>query len=65
MLVCGRCMSATHEAGAAIRVTPIAMSIGQAAGTVAGLSAVKQVSVRKLELVKIQCALNEMGATIC
>ncbi len=35
LVVVGRCVSATHEAAAAIRVTPIVMAIGQAGGTVA------------------------------
>ncbi|MBQ4642361.1 MAG: FAD-dependent oxidoreductase [Oscillospiraceae bacterium] len=64
LLVCGRCMSATHEAGAAIRVTPIAMGVGQAAGTAAGLAAVEGTSVRNVEISKIHCALEKMGATI-
>lgn len=64
LLVCGRCMSATHEAGAAIRVTPIAMGVGQAAGTVAGLSAGMAVPVRALEVSQIHCALQALGATV-
>jgi len=39
LLVVGRCVSATHEAAAAIRVTPIAMAVGQAGGVVAALAA--------------------------
>ena len=64
LLVCGRCMSATHEAGAAIRVTPIAMGVGQAAGAAAGLAASKSVPVKNLEIVQIHDALLKLRATI-
>lgn len=63
-LVCGRCMSATHEAGAAIRVTPIAMGVGQAAGAAAGLASTEGIPVRNLEIVKIHDALLKLRATI-
>lgn len=39
LVVAGRCISVTHEACAAIRVTPIVMAIGQAAGTAAAQAA--------------------------
>ena len=39
LIVAGRCISATHEACAAIRVTPIVMAAAQAAGAAAAQSA--------------------------
>ncbi len=38
LIVAGRCISTTHEACAAIRVTPIVMAMGEAAGTAAAQS---------------------------
>lgn len=65
LIVCGRCLSATHEAGAAIRVTPIAMATGQAAGVAAGLCTTSDVSIRELEYDKLSAALTDIKATFC
>ena len=64
LLVCGRCISATHEAGAAIRVTPIAMGVGQAAGAAAGLAAASEIVLRTLSPEKVRRALVLLGATV-
>lgn len=64
LFVCGRCISATHEAGAAIRVTPIAMATGQAAGAAAGLSAVMDISATDIAYKKLKAALRKIDATI-
>ena len=64
LLVSGRCISATHEASAAIRVTPIAMAVGQAAGTAAALSCLQDLPVRALPVARVQQTLERMGASI-
>ncbi len=38
LLVTGRCVCATHEAAASVRITPTAMALGEAAGTAAALA---------------------------
>ena len=64
LLVCGRCISVTHEAGAAVRVTPIAMATGQAAGTAAAISVKAGASVRDIEYRALEEALVAIGATL-
>ena len=39
LLVTGRCVSATHEAAAAVRITPTGMALGEAAGIAAAMAA--------------------------
>ncbi len=49
LLVAGRCISTTHEALASTRLTPTVMTLGQAAGTAAALSAAAGVAPRALD----------------
>ena len=64
LLVCGRCLSATHEAGAAVRVAPIAMGVGQAAGVAAALCARECRNAAELPAASVQQALVGLGASI-
>lgn len=64
LLVGGRPISANHEAHSAIRVQPIAIAIGQAAGAAAGLCALNNVLPRSVDVKLVQEALVEQGASL-
>ena len=61
LILAGRAIGADHHASAAIRVTPIAMAIGQGAGTLAGLSVINNVSPNNLDYKKLEVSLKEQG----
>ena len=48
LVVVGRCISASHEACSAVRVSPIAMAIGQAGGTAGAMAAKRGCSALEL-----------------
>ncbi|WP_066500967.1 FAD-dependent oxidoreductase [Abyssisolibacter fermentans] len=48
LIVTGRAISATHEAFASVRVSPICMALGQAAGTAAAISLDKNTDFRNV-----------------
>lgn len=62
LLVAGRCISVTHEACAAIRVTPIVMAIGQAAGCAAALSVSCKQPANQLDTDLLRRSLKMQGA---
>jgi hypothetical protein len=62
VLVAGRCISSTHEAFAAFRVSAIVMAIGQGAGTAAAMAAAKDSSPREVDVSQLQRTLREQGA---
>ena len=64
LLVAGRCISATHEAQASIRILPIVATLGQAAGVAAAVAHHAGVSPREASVAEIQRILTEQGAFI-
>lgn len=61
LVVVGRCISATHEASAAFRVTPISMAIGQAGGVVAAEAILQSVPPNNVSYSKVQKTLLSQG----
>jgi hypothetical protein len=64
LVIAGRCISATHEAMAAFRVTPIAMAIGQAAGTIAAVATRTGTPPARVEYGAVRARLLEDGAKL-
>jgi hypothetical protein len=62
LLVTGRCISATHEAMASVRITPTAMALGQAAGMAASIAVTEKTSVQAIDVQKLQNLLWQDGA---
>ncbi len=63
-LVAGRCISATHEAFAAFRVSAIVMAIAQAAGTAAAMAARAGTSPRAIDPQVLRATLRARGAFV-
>lgn len=64
LLVAGRCISATHEGQAAVRIMPNCMALGQAAGAAAALSVRGKILPRKLDMGLLRKTLLEQRAAI-
>jgi hypothetical protein len=64
LVVVGRCISATHEAAAALRVTPIAMAIGQAGGIAAAEAAARKLDPAQVPYAVIRERLLAQGALL-
>ena len=62
LLVTGRCISATHEAQASIRIMPIVCCLGEAAGTAAALAAAAKVSPAGIDMKRLHSRLEANGA---
>ncbi len=64
LLLAGRSIGADHNASAAIRVTPIAMAIGQGAGTLAALAVKSGVAPCGVDYKQLRGALLEAGVRL-
>ena len=64
LLVAGRCISATHEAQASIRILPIVCTLGEAAGTAAALALKANCNVKDVDISTLQKTLTDAGAFI-
>jgi len=62
LLVAGRCISATHEALASLRVTGVCMAIGEAAGLAAARAAASGSGVRDVDGTKLRAELISRGS---
>ncbi|WP_438483311.1 FAD-dependent oxidoreductase [Oleiharenicola lentus] len=64
LIIVGRCISATHEAAAAFRVTPISMAIGQGGGVAAAEAVRAGTSPASVPFDKIREKLLSQGALL-
>ena len=62
LIVTGRCLSATHEACAAVRVTPILMAVSQGAGTAAAQAVSDRTDANRIDIQKLRGTLAADGA---
>ncbi|MBQ8893961.1 MAG: FAD-dependent oxidoreductase [Clostridia bacterium] len=64
LLVAGRCISATHEAQASIRIMPICATLGQAAGTALAIARKTGTNARTVDVKALRQKLLEQGASL-
>lgn len=64
LLVAGRAIGATHEAQASIRIMPICICLGEAAGTAAGVADKTGVDAADVDIAALRGRLVEKGAFI-
>jgi hypothetical protein len=64
LVYAGRAICATHEASAALRVSPIAMAIGQAAGSVAALAVQSNIPPTDVAYENVRSALIAQRASL-
>ncbi len=61
LLMSGRCISVTHEALGSTRISPVSMSLGQAAGIAAALSASQKKAPARIQAGEVQREIIHQG----
>lgn len=64
LLVAGRCISATHEAQASIRIMPICACLGEAAGTAAAVAYHSNKTAHTVDVNAVRETLRKNGAAL-
>ena len=64
LIVAGRCLSATHEAQAAVRVMPICACMGDAVGTAITVAKKTGTNTHTLDVQKVRARLIANGAEL-
>lgn len=64
LLIAGRCISATHEAQASVRIMPICCCLGEAAGTAVAIAHNTNKNVHTVDIKALQKTLTESGAVL-
>ncbi len=64
LLVAGRCLSATHEAQASVRIMPICCCLGEAAGTAVAVAFKSGKNAHSVDKASLQKKLVENGAVL-
>jgi glycine/D-amino acid oxidase-like deaminating enzyme len=64
LLVAGRCISATHEAQASIRIMAIVCCLGEGAGTAAAIANEGKINVSDVDIVRLRDTLRANNACV-
>lgn len=64
LVVAGRCLSATHEAQASVRIMPICCCLGEAAGTAVAIAHKTNTTTHTVDVKTLQQKLKDNGAVL-
>lgn len=61
LIISGRCVSASYEASASMRLSPVAMALGEASGVLASQAIKNKIEVRNVNYKNVQDQLKKQG----